>query len=205
MSDAELNLRYTLRHEAVLVPLAADLVSYLSEILSGTERIDRVQARAKSPSRFMAKATKECAGSRKYSDPINQIQDQIGARIVTFYLDDVDAVVSKIDKYFHSIEKQVIKPESDREFGYFGMHFVVPFPTDILRPEWEATHRPDFFELQVKTLFQHAWSEANHDLGYKQLNGDIGPDDHRKMAWASAQAWGADRIFNELIRTALDK
>ena len=26
---------------------------------------------------------------------------------------------------------------------------------------------PRFFELQVKTLFQHAWSEASHDIAYK--------------------------------------
>lgn len=205
MTESELNLRYTLRHEVVLSPLADSLVEYLSEILSGVERIDRVQARAKSPSRFMAKATKEFDGQRKYSDPINEIQDQVGARIITFYLDDVDEVVKKIDRYFHSIEKRKVAPDNDREFGYFGTHYIVPVPTDILRPEWGESQRPEFFELQVKTLFQHAWSEANHDLGYKQLSGQIGPDEHRKMAWASAQAWGADRIFNELVRATQGK
>jgi ppGpp synthetase/RelA/SpoT-type nucleotidyltranferase len=34
-----------------------------------------------------------------------------------------------------------------------------------LAPAVAMIMRPGFFELQIKTLFQHAWSEAERDLG----------------------------------------
>lgn len=197
---AELELQYRLRHEAVLRVIAQRLETYISDLVGGLPRIDRVQARSKSPDRFMAKALKEDGGVRKYSDPINEIQDQIGARIVTFYSDDVNSVCSFVEKYFRHIEKRKVVPDSVTEFGYFGFHYIVRIPSDVLDAEWDSTVVPTHFELQIKTLFQHAWSEANHDLGYKELSGDLSPDEKRKMAWASAQAWGADQIFNELFR-----
>lgn len=197
---AELELQYRLRHEAVLRVIAQRLETYISDLVGGLPRIDRVQARSKNPDRFMAKALKEDGGVRKYSDPINEIQDQIGARIVTFYSDDVNSVCSFVEKYFRHIEKRKVVPDSVTEFGYFGFHYIVRIPSDVLDAEWDSTVVPTHFELQIKTLFQHAWSEANHDLGYKELSGDLSPDEKRKMAWASAQAWGADQIFNELFR-----
>jgi putative GTP pyrophosphokinase len=57
----------------------------------------------------------------------------------------------------------------------------------------------DFFELQLKTLFQHAWSEADHDLGYKP-SAELSLDQKRRLAFTAAQAWGADLIFDELYR-----
>jgi ppGpp synthetase/RelA/SpoT-type nucleotidyltranferase len=57
---------------------------------------------------------------------------------------------------------------------------------------------PQFFELQIKTMFQHAWSEANHDLGYKPESGELDPEHLRLLAFTSAQAWGADMVFNDL-------
>jgi putative GTP pyrophosphokinase len=54
--------------------------------------------------------------------------------------------------------------------------------------------------LQVKTLFEHAWSEAEHDLGYKPGEAPLTPDQKRRLAYTSAQAWGADHIFDELFR-----
>ena len=59
---------------------------------------------------------------------------------------------------------------------------------------------PEFFELQVKTLFQHAWAEANHDLGYKPEGKELDQESKRLLAYASAQAWGADRVFDELFQ-----
>lgn len=195
----EITLRYQLRSSAVLVPLAIRLEEHLRDQLDGINRIDRVQTRAKAVDRFVAKATKEVDGVTKYSDPFSQIQDQIGARIIVFYLSDVTAVSERIGRYFSHIEKRDLVPESESEFGYFGLHYVLRTPTDVLDPAWDKSLVPEFFELQIKTLFQHAWSEANHDLGYKSFSGDLSSNDKRKMAWASAQAWGADQIFDELF------
>ena len=72
-------------------------------------------------------------------------------------------------------------------------------PSDVLDDSVDRSEAPDFFELQVKTLFQHAWSEANHDLGYKPGSVPLDADAKRRLAFTSAQAWGADRIFDELF------
>jgi len=72
-------------------------------------------------------------------------------------------------------------------------------PTDLIDPALDRALIPEFFELQVKTLFQHAWSEANHDLGYKPGAVPLTADAQRRLAFTAAQAWGADHIFDELF------
>lgn len=197
---SELEKAYRERFDAVLKPLAAAIESQLREYFDGHPRIDRITARAKAVDRFLAKAQKEENGTRKYTEPLHQIQDQVGARIITFYQSDVEPVAEIIKKYYRFIEAKNIIPESEWEFGYFGRHFVVLVPSDLLGELGERALVPKFFELQVKTLFQHAWSEANHDLGYKPGSSPLGADAKRRLAFTSAQAWGADRIFDELLR-----
>jgi len=190
-----LEISYRKRYESALVPAAARLEDFLRDHLESIPRIDRISTRPKSVLRFLAKAKKVDGGKPKYCDPLCQIQDQIGARIVTFYLDDVEVIAKEVEEYFHSIESQVVVPDKDSEFGYFGKHFVLLLPKDVLSAD--EPEIPNFFELQIKTLFQHAWSEANHDLGYK-TDVNLSSDFRRKIAFTSAQAWGADSIFNDL-------
>jgi ppGpp synthetase/RelA/SpoT-type nucleotidyltranferase len=59
----------------------------------------------------------------------------------------------------------------------------------------------------VKTLFQHAWSKADHDLGYKPGSGSTPLTSHerRKLAYTSAQAWGADHLFDELFLSKISR
>lgn len=198
MSD-DLLSTYTILHREVLVPVASRLEDLIREHLEGTARIDRVTARAKAPLRFIAKARKagEC-GQPKYSVPLEQIQDQIGARIIVFYKQDVDAVSDTIMRYFRHIEARVIVPESQWTFGYFGKHYILALPADALPADVDRGRTPSFFELQIKTLWQHAWSEAEHDLGYKPAD-ELTDDQKRRLAFTAAQAWGADRTFQDLF------
>lgn len=198
MSDVE--AEYRVRYEKALLPIAEKLGRYLSDLLAGQERIDRVSTRPKSVDRFVGKATKLNDGNPKYAEPLHQIQDQIGARIITFYIDDVARVSDTVLRYFHAIETQAIVPESEWEFGYFGRHHILILPDDVVDSSIDAELVPKYFELQIKTLFQHAWSEAEHDLGYKPGSQPLEKDQLRQLAYTSAQAWGADRMFNELFQ-----
>jgi putative GTP pyrophosphokinase len=154
--------------------------------------------RAKDVASFMKKAGTQIDGKPKYTEPLAQIQDQIGARIVTFYKSDVDLVDTLVKRYLTPIEYQTIVPDSESEFGYFGRHLILVLPTDVEVVGMEKSLMPKFFELQIKTLFQHAWSEANHDLAYKPGETPLTADQKRLVAFTSAQAWGADHIFDRL-------
>ena len=94
----------------------------------------------------------------KYST-LADITDIIGLRIITFYIDDVDKVASAVERLFtvdweNSVDKRKIH-EID-SFGYLSLHYICS--------------RPDFpyrFEIQMRTVLQHAWANMNHDTGYK--------------------------------------
>ncbi len=194
---------YSELRKTVLEPIARRLLNYLNDCFSKEPRVDRISTRAKTVSSFVQKANKKIDGINLYSEPLNQIQDQIGARIITFYQCDVDRAAELVLRYFRPIEDQLIIPDRDSEFGYFGRHFVLFCPTDVLTPEDQEVAFPKFFELQIKTLYQHAWSEANHDLGYKESS-KLTPEERRKVAFTAAQSWGADTIFNELFNEKAD-
>ena len=191
---------YAERHQTALIPTAEALRLHITDLLKGEPRIDRVTARAKDPSSFLKKAGTLVKGKAKYKEPLLQIQDQIGARIITFFKSDVERIDAIVRSFFKPIEFRDRVPESEWEFGYFGKHYVLIVPTDVKSDTIDSKKIPDFFELQVKTLFQHAWSEADHDVGYKPGSTPLTSEEKRKLAYTSAQAWGADQIFDELFK-----
>jgi putative GTP pyrophosphokinase len=197
-----LDQTYIARHRGILSPIAPVLESFIVDFMSTdpkVPRVDRITARAKDPDSFMKKTQKRNKdGTLYYSDPLVQIQDQIGARIIVFYLDDVEATCARVMKYMTVAEETVKEPESEWEFGYFGKHFVLTLPADVVPQDLDPQSAPRLFELQVRTLFQHAWSEANHDLVYKAPQ-ELNSSQNRRCAFTAAQAWGADRIFQELF------
>ncbi len=173
----------------VLRSVAGEIESLTREVLRDVPRIDRVSTRVKSAEKFVEKATR-----KKYKNPLFDIQDQIGERIVVFYRNDVEAVVDKVVAEFRRVEDRVVEEPDPESFSYEARHLVCLIPPDTF-----ARYGPpiDFFELQISTLFQHAWAEANHDLGYKSQQ-ELSYDVRRRIAWAASQAWGADTIFDEL-------
>ena len=94
----------------------------------------------------------------KYAS-LRDITDIIGMRVVTFYSDDVDKVASAVDRLFdvdweNSVDKRKLH-EID-SFGYMSLHYICSMEGFPYR-----------FEIQMRTVLQHAWANMNHDTGYK--------------------------------------
>lgn len=197
----ELIQSYTVRFNE-LKHAAVGLANFLEDTFGEDDSVCFIRTRAKSIDRFMQKAEREEAGQLRYADPINQIQDQVGGLIVTRFVSDVSLLKDRVEESFTGIEKQRLEPESESEFGYIGDHFILFLPLEVTSeiPDYNG---PDFFELQIKTLFQYAWSETNHAIGYERA-GELNREQRRMTAYIAAQAWGADKAVDEL-KLALTK
>lgn len=157
--------------------------------------IDDIQSRVKHIDRFLEKAArKNRDGTPKYPKPLNEIQDQIGLRVIVKFDKERRRIHNALKGYLHPVESALKQPDEPDQFGYEATHLVCLLPTGILDEDEVPI---DFVELQVCTLFQHAWAEADHDVGYKPTKA-LTWDQQRLKSLAAAQAWGADRMFQEL-------
>lgn len=198
MDSASLLAAFRERHE-LLRMLADTLDRKTRDALAGIAHVDRISFRAKDPHSFVEKALDP---EKSYSDPLSEIEDQVGGRVITFFHDDIQRVRSQLSSFFGAVEYAPHEPARDAEFGYESDHYILVINENWKPAGWDAIESmPTTFELQIRTLFQHAWAEPQHDLGYKNRSRqELTRDDRRELAWIAASAWGADRSLNRVAR-----
>lgn len=186
-------------------PLAEQIKREISEIL-GDYPTERITYRVKSLKSFSHKTKKIDSTTElpKYPHPLRDITDIIGVRVVMRFLSEVKQVESRLKDEFNTTETEAKEPDDVNSFGYFGTHLLVLIPPDLYQEGYPKAELPDRFELQIKTVFQHAWAEAEHDITYKS-NRTWTDIQKRNIAFTAAQAWGADKIFDELYREELSE
>jgi putative GTP pyrophosphokinase len=182
----------------LLEELAKSLERETLDALLGLEHVDRVSFRVKTLDSFISKAT-DSANQPPYSSPLTEIEDQVAGRVIVFFLSDIELIRDRIQRTFRTVERSSRRPVRDEEFGYESEHLICMIPPQVKPKEWaEAIDLPSTFELQLRTVFMHAYAEPQHDLSYK-ASSELPTEVKRQLAWIAASAWGADQAYLRVV------
>ena len=153
-----------------------------------------VTGRTKSVASFAEKANRTAGGVPLFPDPLQQITDLIGVRVITYVHSDVAAVAEVLDDELAILDDRDLGEETARSgrFGYASRHLLVETLPGAGLPTLEG-HRAS---VQVRTVLQHAWAEFEHDIRYKgNVPEDAAPDLDRRFTLAAGLIELADREF----------
>ncbi|SNR97027.1 ppGpp synthetase catalytic domain-containing protein (RelA/SpoT-type nucleotidyltranferase) [Humidesulfovibrio mexicanus] len=152
------------------------LEKVLAEILT-QHKIDSLSKRTKDIDSFIAKA---CSRGKPYKNPIQEITDITGFRIVVGYKDEANAVAETIRKRLTVDEvhsRDTSNDSAEGEFGYSSIHIIASLPQQILKQYRLEAFGTRKFEIQIRTQLEHAWAEKSRSLFY---NKEV-PSEHKRM------------------------
>ncbi len=173
-------------------------VAMLTDLLdqSGLNYLS-VSGRAKGIASFAAKAGRMREGKPMFPDPLHDITDQIGLRVITYLRGDVAVVARVLHEEFEVLDDRDLgrQTASEGRFGYASRHLVLRLRDGVGTPEMQAHPA----QVQVRTVLQHAWAEFEHATRYK----GVVPDEHvqdldRRFTLAAGLLELADQEFSAI-------
>ncbi len=161
-----------LEYDALLPQLHA-CEARLAEELAAVHRrgalaLHSLSSRVKERESLLAKLQRP---DRTYAR-LAEVTDVVALRVVTYFEDDLPAVASFVEERFEvelARSGDTMRRLDPSQFGYRSLHYVCRAPRAIAEPL--GLPQPFFFEVQIRTILQHAWAEIEHDLGYKSRPG----------------------------------
>ena len=144
------------------------------------------------------KAEKSLAGKLERKgdgyNTLEDITDILGCRVICFLSDEIDKVGKKVEETFvidseNSSDKRALIRED--AFGYLSLHYICSLPYGDKWPDEICGKK---FEIQIRTILQHAWAAIHHDIGYKSEFG-VPRDIRRQFARIAGLLELADEEF----------
>jgi len=178
--------------------MASKVQEVLSSIMHSADIASHsITSRAKDPESLRDKIVRT---GKSYADPLGEITDLAGVRIIAYFPTDVDRIVDLIEREFeidreNSIDRR--KTSDPSVFGYASVHLIAEFTSDRLKLPEYALFRAMKCEVQVRTILQHAWAEIEHDIVYKSTE-DIPFELRRRFSSLAGMLEVADREFESL-------
>jgi ppGpp synthetase/RelA/SpoT-type nucleotidyltranferase len=142
------------------------LESLFPQLLNArNQRVHKIESRVKSIESLRLKIQNKA----KYTS-IYDITDLIGFRIIAFYPSDINNIADIITSEFdidpiNSIDKSSIL--ASNSFGYASIHYIAKFKSNRLLLTEYSEFSNFKIEIQIRSITQHAWSEIQHELEYK--------------------------------------
>ena len=159
---------------------------------------DRVSARMKQWRSLKTKATtRNAKGEYVYANPWTDIHDIIGVRITTFHSTEIPEIIEALRDQF-IVRRSVDKAAQTRiagDFGYGSHHLILEVDDRV--DELNA-YKGWQFEVQIRTVLQHAWAEFEHDIRYKRSGRPLDPRVDRAFTLAAGLIELADQQFDQI-------
>lgn len=161
-----------------------------------------VTGRAKTVASFAEKAGRRVDGEPEYVDPVHDIGDQLGVRVVTYVRGDVAMVADLLAAQTEVFDDRDLGEQtaSEGRFGYASRHLQIEATRkDLAFYPQLAGHR---IQVQIRTVLQHAWAEFEHDIRYKgTVPDDLRSDFDRRFTLAAGLLELADQEFSTIFDT----
>ena len=178
--------------------VAERVATLLGTVLrTGGVDVHDIRKRVKTRDSFIRKAARP-----KYKQPWSEIQDVVGIRVIT-YFDSAARRASEIVEAEFEIDRVNSLDKSatlgtDR-VGYRSVHYIARLaPHRLSLPEY-AELDGICFEIQVRSVLQHAWAEIEHDRRFKH-DGALPASLERRFSVLAGVLELADREFDEIAR-----
>ena len=198
-----MNQREVMDKYKTRLPLLEQLLEEVKYILKKCliEReieLQRLEGRVKTVDSFMEKAE-----SYELANPLEEIEDQCGLRIVCLFLGQIDTIAAIIRNNFTVLsEDNKIEHLDEHSFGYMAFHFTCKLPPYCTGPRYDAIKQLPF-EIQVRTIAMDTWATISHYIQYKKTL-DVPKWLRKDFDALGALFYIADTHFEQFYRKAAD-
>lgn len=140
---------------------------------------------------------------KKYKDLKNKFTDLSGIRVILFSESDVSKTCKLIEETF-TVDRENSLNQDEKlgidKSGYRSVHYVCQIG-DKRGGLPEFSNLLDLkFEIQIRTVLQHAWAELSHDRNYK-FGIKLPLELERRLHLYAALLELADKGFDELSKS----
>jgi putative GTP pyrophosphokinase len=161
-----------------------------------------VGSRVKATESLIRKVRQSRKSGKEYPN-LAAVTDVLGARIITYFPSDVDRVAEVVESEFdidyrNSVDRRdSLAPDT---FGYLSLHYVAKLSPERLGLLEYRRFSQCVFEIQIRSILQHAWAEIEHDLGYKSKHA-VPRSIRRKFSQIAGLLEVADESFDEIRKS----
>lgn len=144
-----------------------------------------VTSRAKNPTRLEEKVRQRNLKTnyKKVDDIYKDVVDLAGVRVALYFPGERDEVGKIVRSLFLLVDEPkefptTAQPTYKKRFsGYWATHYRVRIHDATLN-ESQKRYSEAKVEVQVASVLMHAWSEVEHDLVYKPLQGALSEEEY---------------------------
>lgn len=158
--------------------LGKSVCSFIKYKITDYELLPEIQYRTKELLSIIKKVKKK-QSKKEYS--YHHLKDKLGIRIICAFQEDMIIIDEFLREYFTIIDVEYKKDNLDfNKLDYVSNHYDAKINLNINEFKKYSKLADYIFEIQVRTLNQHAWSNTAHTLSYKQEK-DLPPNLKRKV------------------------